>query len=141
MAAKRTIQHILKLYWLRAQPTPCARNTVLRNELKLAKNIVLTNFNDTLLLVLAKKGNIEYDRTFFSKGHFKNLDSSNEPTDETSEVSLRDYFHLNKAVVTPNLCENLCAEDTSCDEYAFKRFKYKIPTPTQNWSGRLESSQ
>ena len=68
---------------------------------------------------------------------FINVDSSHERTDAISEKSLRDYFHLDKAVATPNLCEDICAEDNSCDGYAFDKFEYRFPTPKQNWSGRL----
>ena len=65
------------------------------------------------------------------------VDGSHEHADAISEKSLRDYFHLDKAVATPNLCENICPEDNYCDGYAFGKFEYRVPTPKQNWSGRL----
>ena len=109
------------------KPTDSSREVNSSNDFKLAKNEISINFNDTSLLVLAKEDDIEYEKTFYN--------SSNH-ADETSE-SLRNYFHLNNADTKQNPCEEFCAEDASCDEYAFDRFEYRIPTAKQNWSNRL----
>ena len=104
------------------KPTDSSREVDSSNDLKLAKNVIPINFNDTSLLVLAKEDGIKHDKTFYN--------SSNH-ADETLE-SLRNYFNLNDAETKQNPYEDFCAEDTSCDEYAFDRFEYRIPTPKQN---------
>ena len=58
------------------RPTDSSREVNSSNDLKLAKNTISINFNDTLLLVLAKQDDIEHDRTFYN---------SSKHTDEASE--------------------------------------------------------
>ena len=104
------------------------------NDLKLAENIISTNFNENTLLLVLAKDDEKNDKEFQI---INNVDSSHERTDAISEKSLRDYFHLDNAVATPNLCEDICAKYNSCDGYAFDKFEHTVPTPKQNWSGRL----
>ena len=104
------------------------------NEIKLAKH-VSNNFIENSTLLLAKN-----DKSFCDQNvnhNLSNLDSSHEQTGEIPGESKRDHFHSDKAVATPVLRENFCAEDEPCESFAFEKFQYTIPTPKQVISDRL----
>ena len=100
------------------------------NEIKLAEHIS-NNFVENSTLLLAKNDKVQEVNINSS------LDSSNEQTGKIPEDSQRDYFHSDKAVATPVLREDLCAEDDPYDSFAFEKFQYAIPTPKQNMSNRM----
>ena len=104
------------------------------NDIKLAEH-VSNNFIENPTLLLAKNNESFCDQNI--NNNLSNLDSSHERTGEIPGESKRDHFHSDKAVATPVLRENFCAEDEPCESFAFEKFQYTIPTPKQVISDRL----
>ena len=89
---------------------------VSHNEIKLAKH-VSNNFIENSTLLLTKNNKAFCEQHVNHSGD--NLDSSDEQPGEMPEESRQEHFHSDKAVATPVLRENLCAEDEPCKSFAF----------------------